>query len=119
MANHPVSNAKILSPGESVLTKAASQAPVPEDGNITIGPWVLKIGLSWLRISRVNSGKFGPLWSMTASDIALRTLSGTFDGPGIWRKCLPAGWITLLIFTFLFLLNLISYLAMPARQRAP
>ena len=88
-----------------MLTKAASQAPVPEDGNITIGPWVLKIGLSWLRISRVNSGKFGPLWSMTASDIALRTLSGTFDGPGIWRKCLPAGWITLLIFTFLFFLK--------------
>src|SRR6476620_12704293 len=31
-ANCPVSHIKTLSPGESVLTMAASQAPVPDDG---------------------------------------------------------------------------------------
>ncbi len=32
VANQPVSNITTRSPGESVLTKAASQAPVPEAG---------------------------------------------------------------------------------------
>ena len=31
-ANSPISNASTLSPGDSVLTSAASQAPVPDDG---------------------------------------------------------------------------------------
>ena len=32
VANQPVSNISTLSPGDSVLTSAASQAPVPEAG---------------------------------------------------------------------------------------
>ena len=32
VAKWPVSNASTRSPGESVLTSAASQAPVPDDG---------------------------------------------------------------------------------------
>ena len=32
VANWPVSNISTLSPGDSVLTSAASQAPVPEAG---------------------------------------------------------------------------------------
>ena len=32
VAKWPVSNASTRSPGESVFTSAASQAPVPEDG---------------------------------------------------------------------------------------
>ena len=42
-ANCPVSYISTLSPGESVLTSAASQAPVPEDGKITTGPEVWKM----------------------------------------------------------------------------
>src|SRR6266852_1004996 len=41
-AKWPVSNIKTRSPGESVLTSAASQAPVPEDGYITTKEFVWK-----------------------------------------------------------------------------
>jgi len=40
VANWPVSYISTRSPGESVLTIAASQAPVPEDGKIMTGPEV-------------------------------------------------------------------------------
>jgi hypothetical protein len=43
VAKWPVSTIKTLSLGESVLTIAASQAPVPEDGKMMTGPDVLKI----------------------------------------------------------------------------
>ena len=43
VAKWPVSTIKTLSPGDSVLTIAASQAPVPDDGKITTGPAVWKI----------------------------------------------------------------------------
>ena len=43
VAKWPVSNISTLSPGDSVLTIAASQAPVPEDGNTITGPLVWKI----------------------------------------------------------------------------
>ena len=39
----PVSTIRTLSPGDSVLTIAASQAPVPDDGKIITGPAVWKI----------------------------------------------------------------------------
>jgi hypothetical protein len=40
VAKWPVSTINTLSPDDSVLTIAASQAPVPDDGNITTGPEV-------------------------------------------------------------------------------
>ena len=43
VAKWPVSTISTLSPGDSVLTIAASHAPVPEDGKITTGPAVWKI----------------------------------------------------------------------------
>ena len=39
VAKWPVSTISTLSPGDSVLTIAASQAPVPEDGKMMTGPW--------------------------------------------------------------------------------
>src|SRR5574337_33088 len=77
------------SPGESVFTSAASQAPVPEDGKTTTGPEVLKtwrIPASTSRPSRANSG---PRWSMVGWASARRIRSGTLVGPGICRKCRP------------------------------
>ena len=38
VANWPVSTISTLSPGERVLTSAASHAPVPEAGKITTDP---------------------------------------------------------------------------------
>ena len=43
VAKWPVSTIRTLSPGESVLTIAASQAPVPDEGKMTTGPEVWKI----------------------------------------------------------------------------
>ena len=37
-ANSPMSNPSTRSPGESVLTSDASQAPLPDAGKITTGP---------------------------------------------------------------------------------
>jgi hypothetical protein len=41
VAKWPVSTISTLSPADRVLTMAASQAPVPEDGNTMTGPLVL------------------------------------------------------------------------------
>jgi hypothetical protein len=43
MAKWPVSTIRTLSPGDSALTIAASQAPVPDEGKMMTGPAVLKI----------------------------------------------------------------------------
>src|SRR6478752_10547958 len=43
VAKWPVSTIRTLSPGDSVLTIAASHAPVPDDGKIITGPEVWKI----------------------------------------------------------------------------
>ncbi|MHC2694711.1 hypothetical protein ACVME9_007202 [Bradyrhizobium liaoningense] len=43
VAKWPVSTISTLSPGDSVLTIAASQAPVPDKGKITTGPVVWNI----------------------------------------------------------------------------
>jgi hypothetical protein len=44
VGSQPVRYIRTLSPGESVLTSAASQAPVPEAGQITTRCPVLKTG---------------------------------------------------------------------------
>src|ERR1700724_1418041 len=38
---------------------------------------------------RASAANSGPRWSIVGAAIALSTRSGTFVGPGIWRKCLP------------------------------
>src|SRR5712692_7031506 len=84
VANWPVSKASTRSPGESVFTSAASQAPVPEEGKIAIAPDVRKI-----RCIPAMTAMSGPRWSITGWSIARRMRSGTLLGPGICRKCLP------------------------------
>ena len=51
VAKWPVSTISTLSPGDSVLTIAASQAPVPEEGKMMTGPAVWKICLAAVRRS--------------------------------------------------------------------
>ena len=77
------------SPGFSVLTIAASHAPVPLPGKITTGPLVWNTRWhpsSTVRPSLANSG---PRWSIVGMSMARRTRSGTLVGPGICRKWRP------------------------------
>ena len=55
LAKWPVSYISTLSPGESVLTRHASHAPVPEAGYKKTGPAVLKIVLMPLSTRWPNS----------------------------------------------------------------
>jgi hypothetical protein len=88
-AKWPLSNASTRSPGERVLTRAASQAPVPDDGKATTGPVVPKIGLRPSRTARASEASSGPRWSIVGAASARRIRSGTLVGPGIWRKWRP------------------------------
>src|SRR5512134_2316728 len=89
VAKWPVSNINTRSPGESVLTSAASHAPVPEAGKITTGLLVLKTCFRPASTSLLNAWNSGPRWSTVALSIARSTRSGTLVGPGICRKCRP------------------------------
>ena len=88
-ANQPVRGISTASPGESVLTSAASHAPVPEAGKITTGPLVWKTRLRPVRTERPSVAKSGPRWSIVGSEIARSTRPGTSVGPGICRKWRP------------------------------
>ena len=88
-AKKPRSKARTPSPGERVFTRAASHAPVAEEGKTKTVPSVLKTGFRSSRTARVSSANSGPRWSMTARSMARRTRSGTLVGPGSWRKCRP------------------------------
>ena len=59
VAKWPVSTISTLSPGDSVLTIAASQAPVPEDGNMITGPLVLEDLLAALEHRLAECGELG------------------------------------------------------------
>ena len=61
MEKCPVSNIRILSPALKVFTIAASQAPVPEAGNIITGSEVLKINFILSKTLKPSSAKSGPL----------------------------------------------------------
>ena len=89
VANCPVSNISTLSPGDSVLTSAASHAPVPDDGYITTVPWVWNTRFIPATISLPSAENSGPRWSIVGNAIACSTRSGTLVGPGICRKCRP------------------------------
>src|SRR5277367_2852382 len=82
---------RTLAPGSRQLVRAASQHPVPEDGNRMGWPvTVLKIGFKPSRQARVRAGKSGERWSSEATDIARKIRSGTLVGPGTNKKFRPA-----------------------------
>ena len=59
-ANWPVSAISTLSPGDSVLTSAASQPPLPDAGQMMTGPLVWNTGLASRMHSSASSAKSGP-----------------------------------------------------------
>jgi hypothetical protein len=75
-----------LSPGDSVLTIAASHAPVPDDGKMITGPEVWKIFWQPRKTVCASAANCALRWSMTGMSIARSTRSGTGLGPGICRK---------------------------------
>src|SRR5690242_13393129 len=89
-AKCPVSAISTVSPGDKVLTRAASQAPVPDEGKMTTGSSVPKTCRSPGMMSRYRAANSGPRWSITGAAMARSTRSGTLVGPGIWRKWRPA-----------------------------
>src|ERR1700730_18218633 len=89
--NCPNREVRTLSPAFKQLVSAASQQPVPDDGNRMGTPVVvLKIGLRPVRQGPVSSGKMGERWSSMGTIMARRTRSGTLVGPGTNRKFRPA-----------------------------
>src|ERR1700738_4047829 len=89
--NCPKREVRTLSPGFRQLVRAASQQPVPDDGNKMGAPVVvLNTGFKALKQARVSSGKMGERWSSIATAMARRTRSGTLVGPGTNRKLRPA-----------------------------
>ena len=97
LAKCPVSTMITRSPAESVLTIAASHAPVPLPGKITTGPEVWNTRWQPSSTVRPSLAKSGPRWSIVGMSMARRTRSGTLLGPGIWRKCRPALWAVFLM----------------------
>src|SRR5258707_4526031 len=93
VAKWPVSTIRTLSPGESVLTIAASQAPVPDEGKMMTGPAVSKIFWQPSNIALPSSANCRLRWSMTGMSMARRTRSGTGLGPGICKKWRPWCWV--------------------------
>ena len=63
-AKWPVSHISTASPGDSVLTSAASQAPVPEAGKITTWPSVWKILRMPESTALPSCWNSGPRWSI-------------------------------------------------------
>ena len=100
VAKWPVSTISTLSPGDSVLTIAASQAPVPEDGNTITGPLVLKIFWQPSNTALPSSANSALRWSMTGISMARSTRSGTGLGPGMFRKWRP--WCLVTDFSLVF-----------------
>ena len=86
VAKCPVSKNSTRSPGLSVLTRAASQAPVPVAGNISTGLVVPNTGLIFSSSRRPSAWNSGPRWSIVGSEMARSTSSGTLVGPGICKK---------------------------------
>ena len=54
--NQPLSNIRILSPGDKVLTSAASPAPVPEDGKMNTSAEVV-LKTFFIPPKRVNASR--------------------------------------------------------------
>src|SRR5437016_8451050 len=89
--NWPYRGARTRSPGDNVLTRAASQPPVPVAGKMNAWPVVVLKRFFKSRSSpAVSAGKAEDRWSSMARSIARRIRSGTFVGPGTNRKLRPA-----------------------------
>jgi hypothetical protein len=72
------------SPGQSVLSRVASQAPVPLEGNTKTSPRsVWKTRFKSRSSGRLKSGNSEPRWSSIGRDSARRMRSGTCVGPGM------------------------------------
>ena len=89
--NAPIETPRTRSPGERVLTTAASSPPVPAHDSIAMSFCVPKYGRipPWIR-PRVAANS-GPRWSIVGRLMARRMRSGTLVGPGICRKWRPVG----------------------------
>ncbi len=80
--NFPARITATASPAESVLTTAASIAPVPEHASGRTSAAVWKIFLSPARTSVNNASYCGVRWWIMGCAIARRTSLGTGVGPG-------------------------------------
>src|SRR6266705_348447 len=88
--NWPYRGASTRSPGESVLTSAASHPPVPVAGKMNACPVVVLKTFPRSRNRPVaSSGNAEERWSSIARFMARRIRSGTFVGPGTNRKLRP------------------------------
>src|SRR5689334_7256969 len=89
--NIPNRAARTRSPGERVLERDASHAPVPLAGKTNAWPEVvLKIFFRSSSTGLASAGKSDDRWSSIARCMARRTRSGTLVGPGTKRKLRPA-----------------------------
>src|SRR5581483_2327960 len=81
----PIETHSMRSPGESVLTTAASIAPVPADVSVRTSFFVSKSDWSPLVMRAIISANSGPRWLIIWRDMACRTSSGQGVGPGMRR----------------------------------
>ena len=86
----PIVTPRTRSPGESVLTTAASIAPVPEDVRTyrSFSVWKARLRLAVVR--RSISANSTPRWSIICLLIASYTSGGTGVGPGSRRLAIGA-----------------------------
>ena len=80
--NLPATTTATVSPAESVLTTAASIAPVPEQAKGSTSCDVWKSFLSPARTSRKSASYSGVRWWSIGCAIASSTSLGTGVGPG-------------------------------------
>ena len=71
-----------FSPGLVMFCTAASNPPVPEDGNTTTSFLVWKAHCRPSRHSLIRAANWGPRWLIMGASMAARTRSGTGVGPG-------------------------------------
>ena len=81
-AKKPCSKARTESPADRVFAIAASQAPLPDAGEMKTSCSVRNTRLIPSSSCGTSSAKAGPRWSMVARDIARSTRAGVFVGPG-------------------------------------
>ncbi len=85
--NEPMLTARTRSPGESVLTTAASIAPDPEPVRRKTSPEVPMSSAMPEDVSRTSVSNSVPRWSTIGRACASRTSAGIGVGPGVLRFC--------------------------------
>src|SRR6478736_1882610 len=83
--NEPMDTPRTLSPGDIVLTTAASRPPDPAVVIIATSELVPKNGFMPVRIRSSIAANSGPRWLIICRPPAVRTLGGRAVGPGIRR----------------------------------